>query len=913
MASADIHPLLDLRDAAPRREAAYARVLAGEGTLGNGLLEVRIKLDPREPGHATLLNKLTGEEHYLSFSPFEAWFESGPLSALEGRVSAMEVQGSGDVSTLVTKLDCGWFQAQIAYVLFRGEHFMRKNVVFHGLTQEAFLERVTVVKHAVDPDYALHVHDGGMYYPVLFLRSKTSSVFFCVDFPGYFAVRDGQDFSFEYYPGTMLSPGRSYPMLAVHIGVCALEGRSRKNPFHDTAAALDIGEQQWFREYLLAGASLPQFPYVELKGPEQGYAGPSDLEVIEQCSRVNASHVLLPRMLDSLESYPMREAVEQRIRQEGLDHTLRIRRERPENLGWVALEPSGAPAAPDFAPCFASEAFCDSLLERYLQEMDRFRFRNIEVSGSPIVECHAAGHGHAPGVLSLMSAFQGLVEVVASLKEGYAHVTCMRPYVSYGAGLARLCDGLAVMAEEHPLPLPDIHVGRLFADMQRLYFRRAHSFLIPRSKLSNSVGIAPEAAPNAPYPGAEHYPWYLYHDAAGWRYALISAIATAPRHRIHALPQDLPEADKAFALKWLTWERRNLVERPHVEEILGEPGIDAVDGYSYGTAQGAVVFLFNTRYDPQELRLRLNLKHDLEYIVRELYPREYNYLGPNDGLFARNSEFSCELAPKEARIIEVVRRSPAAAHRKRPEVFGAPARVEHGLVIIQGRPGASVDIVVRREDQFTRRTVTFKGDPSPSRINEWAITRCLYEDGKDALPRGGFQGVPCGHGADIRRDAWLCARICLPEDIRAHIDTQPFTLDRPCWASPKRLFFVIRFEIDDDFDPIRTASGVPGIPEGYAARLPRKCGIDLAGRNYGLRAWLNGEPREVYPALASWQGYTPNPDPVVAYFFEAGSKLKFGADNQVVLFASHFDPAAFKGISIEHLPDLYREEAVSGA
>jgi hypothetical protein len=136
-------------------------------------------------------------------------------------------------------------------------------------------------------------------------------------------------------------------------------------------------------------------------------------------------------------------------------------------------------------------------------------------------------------------------------------------------------------------------------------------------------------------------------------------------------------------------------------------------------------------------------------------------------------------------------------------------------------------------------------------------------------------------------------------------------LDRPCWACPKRLFFVIRFETDEDFDPIRTGSGVPGIPEGYAARLPRKCGLDLAGRNFGLRAWLNGEQRDVYPALASWRGYTPNPNPVVAYFFEAGSKLRFGTANQVVLFATHFDPAAFKGITIEHLPDLYQEEAVS--
>lgn len=906
----DIHPQLELREAPSRREPAYARVSQGEGTLGNGILEVRIKLDPREPGHATITNKLMGETHQLSFSPFEAWFSSGPLSALEGRVSGIEARGSGDVSTLVTKLDCGWLQAQISYVLFRGEHFMRKNVVFHGLTQEAFLERVTVIKHTVDPKYEAHVHDGGMYYPVMFLRSQTSSLFFCVDFPGYFVVQDGRDFAFEYFPGTQLTPGRSHQMLAAHIGVCALAGRNRKNPFHDTAADLDVGEQQWFREYLLTGASLPELPYVELKGPELGTAGPSDLEVLDQCRWLSASHVLLPRMLESLDSYPLREVVEQRLRGEGLDQVLRIRRDRTENLGWVALNPDGAPATPDFAPCFASEGFCNSLLERYLRLMDRFRFRNIEISGSPIVECHAAGHGHASGVQSLMKAFQGLVEVVASLKESYAHVTCLRPYVSYGAGLARLCDGLMVMAEDHPLPLPDIHVGRLFADMQRLYFRRAHSFLIPRSKLSNSVGMAPEAALNAPYPGAEHYPWYLYHDSAGWRYGLISAMATTPRHRFHALPQELPEEDQAFAVKWLTWERKNLAERLFVEEILAEPGLGHVDGYAYATAQGAVIFLFNTSYDAREVRLRLHLKHDLEYIVRELYPREFNYLGPNAGLFSRDSAFACVLNPKEARILEVVRRSPAAARRKRPEVFGAPARMENDSLLVQGRPGTATEIAVRCEDRFGQKTVAFGGESLPASIQEWTLTRRHFESGEDTLPHGGFEGVRWAADMDIRRDAWLRAAFHTPEGLKDHIDTEPFRLHRPCWAYPRRLFFVIRFEPEESFDPIRTGSGVPGIPEGYATPLPRKCGVDLAGDNYGLRAWLNGVQREVYPALASWRGYAPNPNPVVAYFFEAGSKLAFGKTNEVVLFANHFDPAAFRGITIEHMPDLVAEEAI---
>ncbi|HOD48494.1 MAG TPA: hypothetical protein PLM14_09320 [Candidatus Hydrogenedentes bacterium] len=908
---ADIYPQLELRDAPQRREPAYAHVSRGEGTLGNGFLELVIKLDPREPGHATMTNKLTGEQLHLSFSPFEAWFSSGPLSALEGQVSAMEARGSGDVSTLVTKLDCGWLQAQISYVLFRGEHFIRKNVAFHGLTQDAFLEKVTVIKHTVDPRYGCHVHDGGMYYPVMFLRSQRSSLFFCVDFPGYFVVCEGRDFTFEYYPGTKLTPGRSHQMLAAHIGVCSLEGRNCKNPFHDTAADLDIGEQQWFREYLLTGASLAELPSVELKGPEQGTAGPSDLEVLEQCRWLNATRVFLPRMLESLESYPLRETVEQQLQIEGLDQVLRIRRDRTENLGWVALDPLGAPATHDFAPCFASEAFCDSLVDRCLRIMDRYQFRNIEVSGSPIVQCHAAGHGHSAGIQSLMKAFQGLVEVVASLKENYAHVTCMRPYVSYGAGLARLCDALAVMSEEHPLPLPDIHPGRLFADMQRLYFRRAHSFLIPRSKLSNAVGMAPEAALGAPYPGAEHYPWYLYHDSAGWRYGLISALATTPRHRFHALPQDLPEGDRAFAVKWLAWERKYLADRLFVEEILAEPGLGEVDGYSYATAQGAVLFLFNTSYDPREVHLRLHLKHDLEYIVREIHPRKYNYLGPNDGLFTRDSELSCLLEPKEARIVEVVRRSPAAARRKRPEVFGVPHRTDNGNLYAQGQPGTTAKIVVRSEDRFSRQTVTFRGEAMSASIRDWLVTRRLFAEGVESLPQGDFEGVRLTTEMDIRRDVWLSAAFHVPESLKEDIDTLPFQLNRPCWAYPKRLFFVIRFEPEAAFDPIRTGSGVPGIPEGYASPLPPKCGLDLAGSNYGLRAWVNGVQRTVFPALASWRGYTPNPNPVVAYFFEAGSKLEFGKTNKVVVFANHFDPAAFKGITIEHLPEVTVEEAIS--
>ena len=129
-------------------------------------------------------------------------------------------------------------------------------------------------------------------------------------------------------------------------------------------------------------------------------------------------------------------------------------------------------------------------------------------------------------------------------------------------------------------------------------------------------------------------------------------------------------------------------------------------------------------------------------------------------------------------------------------------------------------------------------------------------------------------------------------------------LVRPCWTYEDRLFFVARFEPPGVFDPIRTASEVPGIPENYQRALPHKCGFDLTPMNLGLRAWINGTARPVYPALAAWRGYTPNPHPIVAYYVEAGSQLRFGEVNYITLFTVQFDPEAFRGIYIEHVPNI---------
>lgn len=905
---AELYPHLDLSQSSARRIPTYARVDRKKAVLGNGFLEMPILLSETLRESGGVLSRVSGDQYFeIDFSPFEAWFDCGRVSGAEGKFLGVEARTSPDRSSLIRRISFDWFDAEVLYTLHRGDHFFRKCIIFHNLKKPAQLHRLALFTHRFPPDYELVIHDGGMFYPIIFVRSQRGGLFYCMDVPGYFCTSENQRLSFYYCPGETLEPGRNFQSLMAQVGVCELTGRIHSNPYHETGAALDAGERQWFREYVLRGAPPTHVPRIEVKAPEKDIDGPCELEILNQCEWFGAKHVVMPRMLASLESYPLAKVVKEGLERQGISASITLSREQIQNVRWVALAADGSAAGPDFGGCFASEEFRDFMVQRYLEIILRHNFRDVDVDGAPIVACHNRAHGHASGIESLQKAFQGLLEVVTALEEEGGRVRCSGPYGSYGAGLARLFDSLTGIAEAHPLPLPDVHVGRLFADMQRLYFRRSHDFLLPKSKLRNSIGLVPESCPEVSYPGAEHYSWYLYHDRAGWRYNLLSAIATGLCHRFHALPQDLDEVDRAFAAKWLAWERDHLTELMEVEEILDEPGLGPVDGYSYTTARSAIVFLFNTTYDPQKVQLHFHLGHDSDYIIRECYPREMNYLGPSEGLFQRDSALTVQLEPKEARVLEAVRRSPASAKRRRPEMFGAPGHVENGNIKLLGKPGSQAQVGIRTPRGFARHKVQFPGSACPQHIRNWVYMEYAPQEGFTNLPQGAFSGEQCRPEVGTLHNAWLCSKVSMPAEVGQYVDTSPFELHRPCWAYPDRLFFVVRFEPPATFDPIRTSSDVYGIPEGYMSALPMKYGVDLSANNLGLRAWINGEERPVYPALAAWTGYAPNPHPVVAYFLEAGSLLNFGARNHVVLFAKRFDASSFRGIVIEHLPLITAE------
>jgi hypothetical protein len=908
---AGIFPGLDLAKDPANRAPAYARLDGRKGVLGNGFLELQIDYRHDNLGVGSFLNKITGELIDLEFVPFLAWFNEGTVKAREAVFGPIHARGTASVATLVTRVSHEWFDADIMLAIKKSAHFAQKTIIFHNVSQPLRLERLALCRHRFPGDVEIVVHDGGASFPIVFVRGKESSLFYCGDYPGYFASKEsGDQFSFDYSPGEELEPGRSLQTLPAHMGICVRTGRWMDNAFHESGVPLDVGEAQWFREHLTAHVPPVELPYVEMHGGDCSTAGGSDVESIAMAGELGIRHVLLPKWLRAVDACPYGTRVVQRLRAGSIGATLMIPHDTTDHPEWVAIGENGAPVGPKEGPCFASEPFRRSMVESYEVLLEGHVFTNAEVCASPIVVCHSANHGHTPGRESLQKAFQGLADVAEALREDCGHVRCAGPYGSYGGGIARMFDSVPLLAPPHPLPIPDLHVGRLFADMQRLYYRRSRSFLMPKASLSNAVGLVPDAAPQNGYAGAEHYPWHLYHDSVGWEYGLISALATGVRHTLYALPNQLSEKEILFTRKWLAWEKERLDDLREGEDLLEGPGNDSVDVYAYASSRGALIFAFNTSYDEQDATLCLALAHDCDYVAREIYPREMNYLGPNQGLFQRDSEVPVHLNPKEARVIEIVRRSPASAKRKRPEIFGVEAVEERDRLLLRAPRGQAVEVGVRLRNEFTSQQIAFPGEAHAQHIRDWTRVIAPFEARHGDLCTGNFDGVPLSPQDGVLHNAWLSATFSVPEDLNNHLDLSPFVLNRPSWAFPNRLFFVVRFEPELRCEPIATSSAHTGIPEAYAGQTPIPCGMDLAPENIRLAAWVNGQEREVHPARAVWRRWTPNQAPIVAYFFEAGSCLDLGGPNRVVLYVNRMNSADFRGIFMEHYPQIMTETAL---
>lgn len=179
---------------------------------------------------------------------------------------------------------------------------------------------------------------------------------------------------------------------------------------------------------------------------------------------------------------------------------------------------------------------------------------------------------------------------------------------------------------------PDLHTDRVSADRQRYiaWWYRMHEFVPPEIMPGY---MTHQTERNDPALGCRRdrfrpTDW----DLLGWRYSVLSSIATAPfNHVVDMLPardkveyERFSPADRKWFRDWLDFTDRNRAILRNVHPILGQPMVGQVDGTAAFKGSEGFVFLFNPNYRalPASFRLdeSIGLGQGKRFVLRRLFP-----------------------------------------------------------------------------------------------------------------------------------------------------------------------------------------------------------------------------------------------------------------------------------------------------
>jgi hypothetical protein len=284
------------------------------------------------------------------------------------------------------------------------------------------------------------------------------------------------------------------------------------------------------------------------------------------------------------------------------------------------------------------------------------------------------------------------------------------------------------------VPFPDLHFDRVSADRQRYtaYRYRLYDFapneIVPgfathQTPRSDDTGRMPEQRTDDRGVVLQRFrarDW----DYLGWRYSLLSSIATGGWNNVlNMIPardedefKHFSEADRRWFRGWIDWTDRNKEYLRHTRPIIGQPALGKVDGTSAIIENQGFIFLFN----PNARRLSatfalddtIGLTPGGSYLLKEVFPLDGRLVGkPGEGTWRGGDRVSIDVDGGSAVVLEV---QPAAAQAG-PMLFGAPgsATIEGGtltLTGVRGETGTTSDLFVRLPQASAATSVMINGE-----------------------------------------------------------------------------------------------------------------------------------------------------------------------------------------------------------
>jgi len=391
---------------------------------------------------------------------------------------------------------------------------------------------------------------------------------------------------------------------------------------------------------------------------------------------------------------------------------------------------------------------------------------------------------------------------------------------------------------------PDLHFDRSSANQQRItsyWYRNVQfcpteimpGFITHQTARKDSNGVAPRES------DLNLRDW----DYLGWKFSLISSIATAPfAHCVDMIPaRDLREYEifskdtesQQFMRNWFDWTDRNAKVLKNLRSIIGPPGIGRVDGTAAMDGNHGFIFLFNPNH--RKIKTEFSLDRSLgltdgdTFTIKYLYPEKNKYIGaPGKGVFRYGDEISLMMDGTTAWVLEVQPAQKSAL----PLLFNVRGKVKYEyehqwleITRVQGEVGTAADIQVLLPRGINVKRVT---------VNGQNIT--FYQQGQIVSAKCRFAGQYFGHNQAVTtynpsfNGRTVKAEFVIPERIFTQLTEREkkwsidwTQKDLECtWLAPERLLLYIQIaEPDWKMETSVNLNGKPvEVKKAYSSRTP---------------------------------------------------------------------------------------------
>ncbi len=550
-------------------------------------------------------------------------------------------RSDAEVSRLRVDLTSEAVDLSLYYELRRQDHFYHKWLTLTN-KGDSDLQVLDVAVSSLGLPRPFDLMAGPeLTYPVS--RLKEGGFFSCLET----VYWDHQSDTLSYYPGITLAPGKTLESEKAVVGVYRNRG--------EQVEGFDRGVRDWVIEYHTQVSPLPKdWPDIYLEGWSAKFGVQEVLEQPEWAERFFATAQKMGvRTMDTYEPTNLALLMPRELQKRWVDladgHNIATGwwNDFGSDYGWGFVAPYLTPYACKLSP--EAEAYFEDIV-RLVKTYNLRGFHWADFFNA--WPCDKTEHGHLPGKYSIYAQGKRMIRFAQEMHEA-------APGLMLGAdsGLDNPQYGRYADSRHHgggwdaePSVEPDIHLDRLYADMNRAYlYGLAHETLLrPWYRLLNCVN----------HFGMESH----LHDRAGYRYALLSALGLAAQLTFDDAPDDIPESEIRFTQHWENWAKTNkdylkqgdkLFDRSiHFDDI--RRGYDeSLAGFAHIRSDRGYVFLMNPSPVEQiaELTLNLDASASENFAVKEVFPGGMTLQGPANGNYPQGGKLRVTVPAKQVRML----------------------------------------------------------------------------------------------------------------------------------------------------------------------------------------------------------------------------------------------------------------------